>query len=175
MVASLTLGQLYDSQSASDVTWKDDIDGLLQDGSNSSALAMELLQYCTKPLLWLKWVIKFNGLSWTAESEVHVVHISHLIWLKSVQYLNKTNHSKAWIICIILAITELKSIIYTLTQQSWREYTGFTLSVSPSVHRTMSALYFLQYSSDPFHIYTSYQATAEGVFFFKINFFCHFF
>ena len=25
------------------------VDGLVQDSSNSSALAMELLQYCTKP------------------------------------------------------------------------------------------------------------------------------
>ena len=29
-----------------------DIDGLVQDGSNSSALAMELLQSCTKPSIW---------------------------------------------------------------------------------------------------------------------------
>ena len=28
-----------------------DIDGLVQDCSNSSALAMELLQSCTKPLI----------------------------------------------------------------------------------------------------------------------------
>ena len=26
-----------------------------------------------------EWVIKFNGLSWTADSEVHIVHISHVI------------------------------------------------------------------------------------------------
>ena len=29
-----------------------DIDGLVQDCSNSSALAMELLQSCTKPTIW---------------------------------------------------------------------------------------------------------------------------
>ena len=28
------------------------IDGLVQDGSNSSALAIELLQSCTKPSIW---------------------------------------------------------------------------------------------------------------------------
>ena len=43
------------------------------------------------------------------------------------------------------------------------EYTGFTLSVCPSVDRIESALYLQQYSSDPFHIGTSYQATSEGV------------
>ena len=37
------------------------------------------------------------------------------------------------------------------------------LSVSPSVDRIVSALYLQQYSSDPFHICTSYQATSEGV------------
>ena len=46
-------------------------------------------------------------------------------------------------------------------------YTGFTLSVCPSaclsVDRIMSALYLQQYSSDPFHIWTSDQATSEGV------------
>ena len=47
------------------------------------------------------------------------------------------------------------------------EYTGFTLSVClsvcPSVDIIVSALYLQQYSSDPFHICTSYQATSEGV------------
>ena len=37
------------------------------------------------------------------------------------------------------------------------------LSVCPSVDRIMSALYLQQYSSDPFHICTSYQATSESV------------
>ena len=42
-------------------------------------------------------------------------------------------------------------------------YTGITLSVCPSVDRIVSALYLQQFSSDPFHICTSYQATSEGV------------
>ena len=37
------------------------------------------------------------------------------------------------------------------------------LSVCPSVDRIVSALYLQQYSSDPFHICTSYGATSEGV------------
>ena len=37
------------------------------------------------------------------------------------------------------------------------------LSVCPSVDRIVSALYLQQYSSDPFHICTSYQATSEDV------------
>ena len=37
------------------------------------------------------------------------------------------------------------------------------LSVCPSVNRIVSALYLQEYSSDPFHICTSYQATSEGV------------
>ena len=52
-----------------------------------------------------------------------------------------------------------------------RGYTGITLSVCPSVRpsvcpsvdRIVSALYLQQYSSDPFYICTSYQATSEGV------------
>ena len=45
---------------------------------------------------------------------------------------------------------------------------GFTLSVCPSVDRIM---YLPQYSPDPFHIYTSYQATSELVSFVKFFFF----
>ena len=37
------------------------------------------------------------------------------------------------------------------------------VSPCPSVDRILSALYLQQYSSDPFHICTSYQATSEGV------------
>ena len=37
--------------SSSSLTHDCDIDGLVQDCSNSSALAMELLQSCTKPLI----------------------------------------------------------------------------------------------------------------------------
>ena len=46
-----------------------------------------------------------------------------------------------------------------------RGYTGFTLSACPSVCGWNGvALYLQQYLLDPFHIYTSYQATTEGVF-----------
>ena len=44
------------------------------------------------------------------------------------------------------------------------------LSVCLSVDKIMSALYLLQYSPDPFHIYTSYQATSEGMLYVKIFF-----
>ena len=37
------------------------------------------------------------------------------------------------------------------------------LSVCRSVDRIVSALYLQQYSSDPFHICASYQATSEGM------------
>ena len=42
-------------------------------------------------------------------------------------------------------------------------FTGFTLSVCPSVDRIVSNLYLQQYSSDPFNICASYQATSESV------------
>ena len=62
-------------------------------------------------------------------------------------------------------------LLYPRLQRSWKGYTGFTLSVCPSVRpsvcpsvdRIVSTLYLQQYSSDPFHICTSYQATSEGV------------
>ena len=51
--------------------------------------------------------------------------------------------------------------IIPLFQQSWKG--GILVSPCPSVDRIMFALYLQQYSSDPFHICTSYQATSEGV------------
>ena len=42
-------------------------------------------------------------------------------------------------------------------------YTGITLFVCPSVDRIVPVLYLQQYSLDPFHICTNYQATSEGV------------
>ena len=36
-------------------------------------------------------------------------------------------------------------------------------SICPSVDRIVFVLYLQQYSTDPFHIYTSYQAALEGV------------
>ena len=50
-------------------------------------------------------------------------------------------------------------------QRSWKG--GILVSPCPSVRRSVdkivSALYLQQYSLDPFHICTSYQATKEGV------------
>ena len=37
------------------------------------------------------------------------------------------------------------------------------LSIHPSVNRIVSALYLQQYLLDPFHIYTSYPTTSEGM------------
>ena len=68
---------------------------------------------------------------------------------------------------------------YTPAQISWGRYTGFTLSVYPSDDRIVSALYLLQYSPDPLHIYTSYQATScvwhvKFVFLIQIIWICNF-
>ena len=46
-------------------------------------------------------------------------------------------------------------------------YTGYTLSINLSFRLTIppfvSSLYLQQYLLDPFHIYTFYQATLEGM------------
>ena len=75
--------------------------------------------------------------------------------------------------------TVLSSLSYPPAQRSWRvinpaqrSWRGGILvsscqsvpsSVRPSVDRIVSALYLLQYSLDPFHIYTPNQAISEGV------------
>ena len=53
---------------------------------------------------------------------------------------------------------------YAVQLASWQLRSNSPkMSVCPSIHRIVSALYLQQYLSDPFHICTSYQATSEGV------------
>ena len=85
-------------------------------------------------------------------------------WILPVYMKLISFQSKAPVVCS--TITAL-FIIPPASTKLKGGYTGFTLavcpSVRPSVDRIVSALYLQQYSSDPFHICTSYQATSEGV------------
>ena len=80
------------------VAWEYDIDGLVQDCSNSSVLVVELLQSCTKPLICLFWksmihtslsgnITTFMNKTWLLENflwtsfmGIHEHH--HLIWVQ---------------------------------------------------------------------------------------------
>ena len=68
--------------------------------------------------------------------------------------------------CIFKWHWTLVSFLYPRSTKL-KGYTGFTLSVRLSVclsvNRIVSTLYLVQYLPDPCHIYTSYQATSEGV------------
>ena len=68
----------------------------------------------------------------------------------------------------LIELTTADILLYPPLQRSWKR--GILVSpcpsvrlsvrpVCPSVDRIVSALYLQQYSSDPFHICTSYQAT----------------
>ena len=59
-----------------------------------------------------------------------------------------------WLHCYTLRSTKLKGVYW---------FHLVLLSVCLSVDRIVSTLYLLQYSLDPFHIYTSYRANAECV------------
>ena len=67
------------------------------------------------------------------------------------------------VIVLVLQDIHHNIIIPSASKKLKGGYTGITLSVCPSVDSIVSALYLQQYSSDPFHICTSYQATSEGV------------
>ena len=68
----------------------------------------------------------------------------------------------AWLICLIIPPPAQRScwggggIMVSLCP-------SVRPSVHPSVLHPVSALWLLQFWLDPFHIYTSYQATSEGV------------
>ena len=53
------------------------------------------------------------------------------------------------------------NLLYPPHQQSWKG--GILVSPGQCVDRIVSTLYLQEYSSDPFHICTSYQTTSEGV------------
>ena len=55
-----------------------------------------------------------------------------------------------------------QNVVHLASPDTYIKY-AIQMSVCLSVDRFMSALYLQQYSSDPFHICTSYQATSEGV------------
>ena len=67
---------------------------------------------------------------------------------------------------VLVSISSWCELHYTPTQRSWRGVYWFhvvRLSICPSVDRIMSTLYLPQYSWDPFQIYSSHQATPDGV------------
>ena len=79
--------------------------------------------------------------------------------------------ASAGLACLLL---EMKTMVGYYTPHSMKLKGGILVSpclsvcpsVCPSVDRIVSSLYLLQYSPDPFHIYTFYQATSEGVWIF---------
>ena len=120
----------------------------------------------------IKWQSMYNCIdySWTMESN----------WCQSnhINVLNRAfgQEKKNWVVVAVIppASTKLKGgytgitlSIYTprfnKVERGVYWYHPVHLSVCPSVDRIVSALYLQQYSSDPFHICTSYQATSEGV------------
>ena len=71
------------------------INGLVQDCSNSSALAKELLQSCTKPLIYIIYIA--NPSHSCFGTRMHPLHSKPLIknWLDlNVSYHHSTNHIK---------------------------------------------------------------------------------
>ena len=81
----------------------------------------------------------------------------HFRWYFKCTFLN----ANVWI-----SIKVSLKFLMPPAQRSWRVVYCFHLvrpSVRPSVDKILLALYLLQYLPDSFHIYTSYQATSEGV------------
>ena len=83
------------------------IDGLVQDGSNSNALAMELLQSCTKPSMNYnrpqrvgsiqKWILTSTIICLTALKSSPSANISHRLDLHIVRALCLLGRNQYWI------------------------------------------------------------------------------
>ena len=76
-----------------------------------------------------------------------------------LEQVNQFHYKDGWVWLPIV------NSLYPPLQWSWKGGILVGILVSPclSVNRIVSALYLQQYSSDPFHICTSYQATSGDV------------
>ena len=123
-----------------------------------------IVVFCNFPCLVKKITLNSLGLGdWLFIYHICIYHIYYM-------YINKHGHH--WLTGCLTNYHQLNQCWYTVSHYTPRFnevergvywYHLVRLSVSPSVDRIVSALYLQQYSSDPFHICTSYQATSEGV------------
>ena len=115
------------------------------------------------PLIWQLFGMRFAFL------KIISVKIS-TIWQK-YSNLYYMLHAKFSLLAILPTVRYEASLFkgtfyYTLGSAKLKGVYWFhlvRLSVCPFVDRIVFALYLLQYSLGPFHIYTSHQATSEGV------------
>ena len=101
--------------------------------------------------------------------------ISNGIQTFSFKKMHLNMSSAKWrLFCLGLNVLRLQGTVSSLGKMAEIPTCGMSMQcdflrmgilVSPclSVDRIVSALYLQEYSSDPFHICTSYQATSEGV------------
>ena len=85
------------------------------------------------------------------------------IWVRLLGRSQLSNPSDLPCLIIPPASTKLIGGVYWYHLVRLSVCPSVRLSVCSSVDRIVSALYLQQYSSDPFYICTSYQATSEGV------------
>ena len=108
--------------------------------------------------------LKRNSYTYIQENEFDNVVSEMVAILSRPQYV-KVNMTQEFCICVLPRVM-LSGLIYPRFNEVEKGLYWFHLvhlSVCPSVDRIVSALYPQQYSSDPFHICTSYQLTSEGV------------
>ena len=121
---------------------------MLISNGNITALTGIGTTWSAKWLRWLRWL-------WTTSTNVFKPRLLRYIILNLISWGREGLSTAMWVI--------MRMIIPPASTKLKGGYTGFTLSVCPSMDRIVSALYFQQYWSDPFHVCTSYQATSEGV------------
>ena len=118
---------------------------------------------------WFRWCHVMDGVMTGAADDMvpdmAPYHQLHHSW-HHTSYL-MINFFVVYVYAMPQKMLKISFIIPPASTKLKAGYTGFTLSictsVRPSVDRIVSALYLQQYSLDPFHICTSYQATSENV------------
>ena len=139
-------------------------DGLVQEFSISSMLAMEILQSYTKSsLINIILMTLFKTMVVPLLMQWSYYHLALSHWSFRLKFENDSIIF-FWRPFICFSIKTIfagvKILIIPPLQRSWKRgiLVSPCLSVCPSLGRIVSALYLQQYLSDPFHI-----CTAEGV------------
>ena len=124
---------------------------------------------------WKLGECKWSGTFWRADAMCLFAHRTLLfiaIIMETYWGHSTSNMLARYRLWNLFKINPILSVTIPPTSTKLKAgYTGITLSVCPSVRpsvcpsvdKIVSALYLQQYSLDPFHICTSYQATKEGV------------
>ena len=134
--------QLFFSNMANKRSYNVTFDSLLQYSSNSSALAMELLQSCTNPSIWKKerWLVLMRALEWRV-CDIIILGASDLMLMWLVM------HALMETLVIIFMKTTFHFFFVVITVAAFDPIPHLSLNKWPILCRRHFHIHFLEWKS----------------------------